>query len=430
MMIQRRLPGFSLVELLVAVGIAVVVLGGLVKTFSDITKSTANANRASDMTSVTRGVAQLLEYDLSQTGRGISDVSALNVHYKFIPPPTGIVDEAVPQLSLYGLADLDHDGSFSEVTLQWFDYDMAGTSGVSNPTFVVDFGDLQGLLTDPLSNFNGSAMLISNNLAALRGVAEGDIFLFYKYRVFNEIEKFQTDAIWNAGLVDALGNSDIEAFILQIGSVQTPDTDTSGLGMDYEMEITFSDDSIFERDLGSYAAETLFRAYSLVLTTEVRTELKLPSALFLARKLGDSDSFNRVNYFVESRGGNNVLIRSHNGVEEVVATNVAKFDVSAGLDVTNKAPDDILIEDMDGYVTALDADFWAMSFSDWGGSMTVEEYRRILGRHTMAVQVDFSVESLTKDFSDADAGGSGGHKIRSFSRQFRLWNNSMPIPNL
>lgn len=427
---SKRSPGFTLVEVMIAVGISVVVLGGLVKTFSDITKSTANANRSSDMTTVSRGVAQLLELDFSQTGKGINDLSALNVHYKFEPPPNGFVDEPIPQLSLYGVADATHDGTFSSVTLQWFDYDLAGSSNGENPSFVVDFSEMQGADTTPLDNFDGNAKLISNKLEHLQSIAVGDIFLFYKYRVFNEVAKFEDEAIWNAGVVDILGNSEIEAFILQIGTVDTPGVDASGLGMDFEMTITFDDAGIFSRNLGAYAAQTLFQTYAFVMPTEVRTEMKLPSSLFLARKLGDADSFNRVQYSVENSGGNNILLRSHNGDEEVVATNVTQFDVSVGLDVTNKKPDDIVRDDMDGYVSSLDSAFWTQDLSDWGGSLSAEEYRRILGRHAMAIRVDFTQESLTKDLGDADAGGAGGHKIRTFSRQFRIWNNALPIPNL
>ena len=430
MKLAKRYSGFTLLEVMVAVAITAVVLAGVVTTFSNVTKSTRNAARASDLTNSSRGLAHLLEYDFASAGKGLGDINALNIHYKFTHPDDGgIVNEPVPDTTLYGVTDLTVDGDgFSEVVLQWFDYDLAGVAANKNPTFIVDFSAIQLGLT-PIEDYDGTAYLISNKAEHLDEVKVGDIFLFYKNTVFADSEKFETDAIWNAGIVDDLGSPANGAVILQVESVGTAEDDVTSLGGgEYfdRVAVTFSNSRIFDRTLGaSLANPTLFTTYAMEMSTEIKDEMRLPEATYLARKLGDGDSFHRVHYRVEGSGATRALVRDHNGQEEVVATGVNEFLVSIGVDVPEKDPDAVVRDDMDGFVTSMSSSSWVTQLSDMG-SLSAEQFKRLVGRHAIGAQVYFSQQSLAGDTGDSDS----DHKERSFVQQFRILNNSLPVANL
>lgn len=413
----------TLVEIMVAIGIAAVVLGGVVATFSRVTSSVTNASRAADITVTNRSVADLLERDFANAGRGISDLNALNMHFAF---SSSFVTGTLNEEHLYPIAGLEHDGTaYSDITLQWFDYDLSEPN--RNLTFVADFPS--GSAWDDLGNYSEPVTLLANDNTTLAQIQSGDIFVFYKYGIFRvNQEDIAQDGIWNSNIEDPdePGRPLNDAVILQVGELSSVSTSLSVTGITYARTIqTYKSDQIFSNDLNGNASQTIFTPYNAALGVSLDDDLRMPAGTFLARRLGHASSFNRVRYYVPPNS--RTLIRSHNGNEEVVASNVSRFEVRVGLDTPKGNPTAFGSDDMDGYVSVNETNRWTRDLTDSG--LSIQQYKILLGRHALAAEVAFSIESLEKDRGDSAAGGTGGTKVRSFVQHYRLWNSTLPTIN-
>ena len=427
---HSRRSGFSIVEVLTTVAVTTVVMAGVVVTFNRITRSANNATRGSDLTNSTRGLGDMLRYDFAMAGKGINDLNALNIRHRFTDAFSGRqTGDPEPEPFLYGIADVSEDANgFSEISLHWFDYDLTAGDSARNPTFIASGVWLTG------ATQTGPVILQSNNTDALDGLESGDMLLFYKLHIFNQEDSFQTSAIWNAGITDNNGDPANEAIVLQVDQVIDPTLGLLGFSDLAGVKIvTFTDGTVFSNTFPTdNILDIAFEDYIGGLTSKLDATLNMPNYVFLARKLGDKNSFNRVQYKVDRESSTDpwVLLRTHNGVEEVVATRVTQFQVRLGLDVPiGRTPGAVDRDDMDGYVTSLNPASWTGGFADsssnWG-SLTTSQFVQIIGRHTIAATVSFTQESAVKDTGDADQ----SVKQRSFVRIYPTSNNTLPMPNL
>ncbi|MDJ0835110.1 MAG: prepilin-type N-terminal cleavage/methylation domain-containing protein [Acidobacteriota bacterium] len=436
MVFFEKHKGVSLVEVLLTVAITAVVMAGLVTTISQVTRSVNNATRKTAQTNAVRGLSEMLRHDISAAGMGVGDLNAYNIHFVLNENLTGIDPEESQASQLapffFGIDDLDYDmvngRNFSSITLQWFDYDFTATD--TRPTFFVS--DYQW---ESSGTYSGPVQLSSSNADHINDLKEGDILVFYKVRLLYEGALYEDNAIWNAGLTDVDGNPENEAVILQVGSVSS-----GGSGgytdLPEKAIITFKENGIFLNNFPDDAdrMKTKIEGTSGDLASELSDLGHPPKYTFMARKLGSEDSFRRVRYHVEysSDADTLVLLRTSNvglnSYEEVVATNITEFEIRLGLDVTvGKAPDTIVRDDVDGYVSNTETDKWTMTrgvnpygLPGWG-SISLDDYRIVLGRHALTADLMF-----TQSVSDIYAGSSS----RSFRQQIRIVNNNLPMPSM
>src|SRR5450432_1850482 len=70
-MSQKRQTGFTLIELMVAMGVTVIVLGGAMVVFRDSTKTNRSVTQVADMSDNTRAGVNMVVQDLILTGSGV-----------------------------------------------------------------------------------------------------------------------------------------------------------------------------------------------------------------------------------------------------------------------------------------------------------------------------------------------------------------------
>src|SRR5215467_4642718 len=68
---MKKSAGFTLVELIVAIGVTAVVMAAAILIFRDSTKANSNVTQAADMSDNMRAGLNLIVQDLIQTGTGI-----------------------------------------------------------------------------------------------------------------------------------------------------------------------------------------------------------------------------------------------------------------------------------------------------------------------------------------------------------------------
>jgi len=429
-----RSRGFSLVEVLVTLAVTSVVMGGLVATFTSVTKGIDNTTKKSSQTNTMRGLSELMRKDFAAAGQGVSDLNAYNIRALISEAVSGI-DPGDPANDLppyfYGVADVDYEDVngrfFSSVTLQWFEYDLATDN---RATFFVS--DYQW---ETSGTYTGPVVLSTNSTEHATDLAEGDILVFYKLRVMYEEDAYTEDtgpAIWNAGF-ETNSKPDNEAIILQVKTV------TSGAAGGFDdlsekVAVTFHDSAIFLNNYGAgNGIQTEIADSDGDLATKLDNIGHPPGYAFIARKLGKENAFRRVSYSVrQMTSGDYVLVRTSNvGTDrysEIVATDVEEFEIRLGLDVqVGIEPDDVQQADIDGYVQRSDNSSWTMSYvlnpslPTWPAGITQDEFWISIGRHTLMADVLF-----TQNVPDKLEGSI----TRSFRQQFRVNNNVLPMPSL
>ena len=433
---QKR--GFSLIEVMMTILLSLVVMAGLANTLRKVQSSVKNASAGSDLSNSTRALAKLMRNDFANAGRGFGDLLAIQAHYAFNPD---FVDIATEDRIMYAVDDLVKDaaGSVAEtsgITLHWFDYDIGTSATGTNPTYLVNMpeGDwpIDGVYTNTLE-------LYSMNEEHLESLEPGDVLFFYKHEILTEQDWFiDGDAIWNRDEMEDGGDFEKNSgVILQIGEVsslsESIDEDLPGMSL---VTINFAaEGTFFTNDLSTSINNTQFPGYNFTedLGVAIRDSEQgypsLPADVHVARKLGDEKSFHRVQYSVEQETGDDpaVLIRTHNGSREVIATNVTEFSIKIGMDIApGLPPDAVMRTDMDGYVSIGEMDNWTQSYSDYG--TTAELFRTMIGRHAVSAEVSFTQEAFVRDRSDTTM--TTGKKTRSFVEQFRIWNNTLPMSSL
>jgi hypothetical protein len=80
---------------------------------------------------------------------------------------------------------------------------------------------------------------------------------------------------------------------------------------------------------------------------------------------------------------------------------------------------------MDGYVSRMDSSAWTRGYEDptnsW--SLSNSDFKRVIGRHTVAAEVTFTQESLHNDTAEKDT----PNRTRSFVQQFTIPNAKLPM---
>jgi hypothetical protein len=200
--------------------------------------------------------------------------------------------------------------------------------------------------------------------------------------------------------------------------------------LDFEASITVQYGPIFDNNPpDTNRLTTKWEKPAEVFSTGMSDTLGIPKTTFLARKLGDGDSFSRIHYYVTRASDDDpvVLVRASNGVEQVVATGVTDFSIRLGIDVPlDTNPSAVQRANMDGYVSRLDSSAWSRGYEDtvnpWS-SLSNADFKRIIGRHTVAAEVTFTQQSLQTDTAEKDA----PHRTRSFVQQFTIPNAKLPM---
>lgn len=433
--------GFSLVELMTTLAVTAVVITGVVATFNKITKSTDNAAKAVNLTNSARGLASILASDFANAGRGFSDLISLDIRFRFDPDFYAFPGGKEVDLNMYAITDLAYDDAneISEITLHWFDYDVREA-----PSFIFQPSAAEvasGNWGNGQTTFTGGR-LYTNDTDKLEELAQGDMLLLYNLAPMVSSGDATRTPWYSHGTRN-------QGLILQVASTanytENPTMETNThLGMAGYIEVTFSDGPIFSNTIDSEFANVMddetssIKTY-MVSTTDIRTKgYSLPETVWVARRLGGPDDFNRVTYEVVQGDGTNVLVRRYNGDPEIVATDVERFSVSLGLDVHPTELADMEFMDpteVDGLVSRLDGDLWTKgkNVDSRFDSLSDEEFKIAIGRHAMQVEVDFQqlgAEDKAENETTNPDGSTGTYrKRRGFVQQYRLRNISPPITN-
>lgn len=431
---QSERRGFSLVEVMVSLGILVILVGGLAAGFSRINEGLRNAARSTDLSNNSRGIFNIMQQDIYNAGLGFRDLNMLQVHVN------NLVDTG--ESPFYSIANLQKDsGSPSEFTLQWFDYDLVFAQDFSNPTFVAFWEDGVDGSPWPVTAPDLVLMSMMDSGTAQDFIKPGDIFLVYcNDIVYDEnllatlTSKIDTDGKLSE---DPTGASDqFGAMLLQANTVEVvppPFSCTEG-AFNSAVRISwggplFGNDFSADPVINPYTFNESFKCLEQWLAEDGKPSstlrIKPPNGHWLARKLGDAECYHRVRYHVESgAGGEQALVRddlqpdgSWNSM--ILTTGVVDFTVEVGTDVVG------LNENLDGAVSTLDANYW---FTDEDDSDLMGAGFHIIGRNTQAIKVQVTLHSLMDDLQ-VDQSLTDQRKTRTLTQLYRMRNAHLPLVN-
>lgn len=418
--------GITILELLVTITVTTVVLAGTMTMFTKINQSVLDTNRNNEFTFQNRSLIDLFKQDFLKAGKGMNDFSVLNVHHAF-NSSFAATDNTV----LYPVADISYDDSTqtSEIVLQYFDYDIAGVAR-NNPTFfaMLDNGD-SSTFGDNMTYIN----IYGNNKTNLDSVVKGDVVMLYRFDALRQGKAFKNDDQnpWESQRVDGKRTND--AILLEVTAVdETFSEGGDDTKIQFSKRITFGEGNVFRNTIDTTEFETKFKdgvdnpgiaidsmASWLFEGSESRVPGLRQTGLFFARKLGSSDSFRRVHYRVTNQSGTQVLLRTENGVDEVIAENIESFNVVLGVDVPKgNTAANVNNALMDGYVTTRDPDSWTRAHNDPSNTwnITGPQFEKIIGRHAVAAIVKL-VQKV--EYPDPRT-GTPELKRRAFEHQFKL----------
>ncbi|CAM2068917.1 Prepilin-type N-terminal cleavage/methylation domain-containing protein [Sulfidibacter corallicola] len=437
----RGRSGFSLTELMVTLVISIVVLGGLMASFSRINQSTRDASRSNDMTVSMNGLSTQLRHDFANAAKGLSDMSAMNIKYRFTP---GFVAEVNNGNFFYGVTNHVEDGNgFSSITLQWFDYDLVGAEASTTPSFVFTLPGGGNAWPGQVV----SGLVHSNNEDDLNLLQEGDVFLVYQTSALTQNEAYQREdgqpAAWNNPALNQPGTAKTDALLVQVSAMGGVEASSLNLAFQRELQFTPAGDNMFDNDFPGGSIDNVYAEtgpqtlpdLGLNAQGDGDNKFAVQADIIIARRLSPGTGFHRVRYEVDLSGvhpntGQTVptLLRFHNNdTPEVIAVGVTQFRISLGMDVDPSSdPGLVLLADMDGAVSVRDTlTTWADSAADLG--VSEDNYRIIIGRHAMVARVDFGLETLTSNL--VKDSGTPDKQARSFSQQFKI-NTTLPTPYL
>jgi len=408
---QSAKKGFTLVELLVGLALSAVLIGAIAVTFNTVNTGVKNAHRSNDLSQTVRNLFILFQNDLSTAGLGFADLATLQIHMNKQAGAAGDL--------FYPIAELTEDGNgFSDVSFQWFEYDL-----LNSPTFMVS-------AMDPAPWNDGdtfsSAILWATDLnnPDIAEIASGDIFLIYNPAInyeFNLHQKiYDSYAIGIEWDESVLANG---AMIMQVSGAPVDGglAGSSALvnfgGSSFGATLTDAPDNPYTEGADpTTLADSWLRQF----------QVQPPTDAWVARKLGDADSFREVRYFVQ----NGTLLRTvSNGRPDsletmVMAENVVDFTVAIGVDVSL------------GNITDQTAWDGAVAYEDpmneiWFTNPSTDDERMLVGRHGLAARLVITVESNIEDLFDTQASGqsANANKQRTFATQFRIRNRTRPVIN-
>ena len=416
MIVCSRRRGFSLVELLITITISMILIGGVIFTFNNINIGVKNAERSNDLTAVMRNAASILQADLSEAGRGLGDLSTLQIHFQ-----SSLADANEPYF--YGIVGQSELNGFSQVVFQWFDYDPA-----NEPTFVVmnPASAVGGNWVSPISTMD--LHLANAADPALSSVSLGDIFVVYDPTImFNRglHETLYTNIMPDYSFDESvLGNG---AMLLQVDAVQP-------FLADGRVTVTFGSSGTFENSLTPPANQyrNTESDFTVLVTRALADgkdefQFKPPTGVWLARKLGSQGSYRRIRYFVN---GDNALIRrdESTGVNQdlVLATNITEFEFFVGTDIAN--PLNPVEQDPAAWDNSVRSD----ETDKWFGSANNVNEAILIGRHAVSARIKLSVKALIQDVMDTEAAenrADGQYKQRTLEKRFKIRNQHRPQVN-
>ena len=442
--------GFSLIEFMVALLITIILVGGFTMALNSITLGTRNATRSTDLTNLTRGVFKLMQSDFYKTWKSVSDLNLFQIH----------VAEDNGDNYFYGITDIGNSGvGVSDITLQWFDTHREWTD-ISGDTYnLPTFLSLSTwMLTDEAADpgapvepgLEWAATIPPLTLMSpldvdpdLNGIAAGDYFLLYRADSFYNNDVYALENLFDnidptSGLYDeeALKNG---AILLQVAGVQTgfPVPAEYGTNCDENLGFASAARVVFGGPTFNNVLTVVPGTNYSEITREGANKRCVGTALFnqkspqppegawMARKLGESgnafESFNRVRYRLDK--ASDTLIRTQNGTDMIMASNVEYFDILIGMDVI--ATD----EAWDGAVSMEDGTHWIRALGEIG--VGGDFAKTLINRHALAVKIVITFKSVMQDMTDDNASETGDAlKRRTFEQIIRLKNGHLPMGSL
>ena len=171
---------FSLVELLVTITISMILIGAVVFTFNNINIGVRNTSRSNDLTTVMRNASTMLQSDLSEAGRGLGDLSTLQIHFL-----TSQAD--ADEIYFYGIVGQSELNGYSQIVFQWFDYDP-----IQQPSYVImnPASAPGGTWVSPITSMDLHLANIADT--ALTEIVQGDIFVIYDPAIMFNRDLHQT----------------------------------------------------------------------------------------------------------------------------------------------------------------------------------------------------------------------------------------------
>ena len=446
---NKSLKGFSLIEFMVSILITIMLVGGFTFALNSITAGTRNAARSEDLTNLSRGVFKVMQADIYNASKSLSDLNMFQIH----------VNANNGDEYFYGLSDVGESGidGSSFIELQWFDYhrewlDINGNSynmptHLSTTTWmVVDETVDPG--NDPNIGIEWDHVIPNLTLMSsvdsdpgLANVESGDYFILYRAdTLFDtdayDLQNLQDNVIAATGLWNeqALQNG---AMLLQVASARSTSIPVGydcspGFGFLSATELSFGGTTFVnnlavapatdyteptgdQRCIGTYLMTTIGKS----------KHIRPPDGAWMARKVGESrddhESFKRIRYYLDT--ATETLIRSDDGTDMILASNVEFFDILVGMDIIDTA------EAWDGSVSIEDGSHWIRSLSELG--VSEDQARAMVGRHALAIKMVITFKSVREDQTDTDASGDGdSFKRRTFEQIFRLKNGHLPMGSL
>jgi prepilin-type N-terminal cleavage/methylation domain-containing protein len=433
--------GFSLVELLVSISILLLMAGGLTYTLSKVTQGSRSASAGSDLSALARSVFKLVQTDIYKAQRGLSDLNMYQFHYG---TDRAYADEPI----FYGICGLE-SGSNSAIELQWFgfegEYEENGTIyhqpyHISAPAWVMVNPDWEGSQSTDWPGAIEKMMLLSAlpvdpNFADLQ---PGDYVAIYSSNMLwseetNKLEALQQNYVDGSALWDEtlLQNG---AILTQIASINDEFVPADyvcldGTGFQSAVVVTFGG-SVMANSLGAnmplnpYTKPTDPCLYTWFNSGEPENTKQYthPKNAWILRKLGEKnnlrDDHHRVRYELLTNGTNNTLVRTENGTQIILASNVVDFQIQVGLDVTDTTTP------WDGSVGLDETTNWVGDLNEIAGDDVSR--RAILGKHAVAIKLQVTFESTREDEQDTTI----GKKEQTFEQLIRLRNTHLPMRNI
>lgn len=409
MMRYTYLKGTSLVEVLVTVLILTFIVTLASQAFVAINYTSLVVNDTTVIHDKARTAQTILVSDMAKAGRGFQDLSQMDLWFDNGSGPS-------PMLMINNLT-VDVNG-FSDITIHYFDYDPTDSK---NTSFLVD---------NSSGTPFGSQLILygENEFGELDQLEDRDLYIVYQYSGLATPELFdgsRTESYWNIPDVE---NS---AVILQLSPASSPtliddnETNTNySIAMDYVTDGFLLSATSHWKEQDLPPAGEIYQPVNRLQeffknTRSFRIKENMLSSLVFARRIGSSEAFRSVRYFVNNL---NQLVRSDSNNDIVIIDKVETFKISLGLDTNITDAELVLAADLNGSVTpgtTFDPD------SRWLDDISSGDDAVLANRHALAMRINLAVNSDVVDRTRLESGDNQVNKRIQFETILRL-NNSLP----
>lgn len=408
MIFRHQLKAYSLVEALITVAVLSIIVTLAAQSFLAINYNSIVVNDATVIQDKARTASKILISDLSKAGRGFQDLNQLDLWFD-----NG--EGASPMLMINNLS-VDANG-FSDITIHYFEYDPTDNKNVTFFATHVNGNPFADQMT----------LYSENAYGELDQLGDNDIFIVYQYSGLASPSYYDgsyNESYWN---IPNVLNS---AVVLQLSPAGAPiQVSSDDSYTDYSIIMDYATSDGFLVSGASHWKEpdqsaTMSRnPEDLIQTLLDNGGLKfrstdVPQVVF-ARRIGSSDAFRSIRYFVNER---NQLVRSEAQNDSVIIDNIETFKISLGLDTNIVESELVMSTDIDGSVslnTAFDPN------SRWLDDISSGDDAVLANRHAFAMRINLVIGSDVVDRARVKAGDSQHTKKTELETIIQL-NNTLP----